>query len=88
MLAKVHLDRGDMHIYGYEDKGQPFGTVVPALLAEITLNATPEELRAMAEFLCGCADEMDRMGESFDHVHLSDRQKQFETSPHFVVARG
>jgi hypothetical protein len=77
-----------MHIYGYEDTGQPPGTVVPALLAEITLNATPDELRAMAQFLRGCADEMDRMGESFDHVHLSDRQRQFETSPHFVVARG
>jgi hypothetical protein len=77
-----------MHIYGYEDTGQPFGTVVPALLSEITLNATPDELRAMADFLQGCADEMDRMGEGFDHVHLSDRQRQFETSPHFVVARG
>jgi hypothetical protein len=77
-----------MHIYGYEDTGQPFGTVVPALLAEVTLNATPNELRAMAEFLNVCADEMDRMGDSFDHIHLSDRIKQFEASPHFVVARG
>jgi hypothetical protein len=77
-----------MHIYGDEDTGQPPGTVVPAPLTEITLNATPEELRAIAEFLRACADEMDRMGESFDHVHLSDRQKQFATSPHFVVVRG
>ena len=77
-----------MHIYGYEDTGKPSGTVVPALIAEITLNASPDELRAMAEFLQGCADEMDRMGESFEHVHLSDRQRQFATTPHFVVARG
>ena len=77
-----------MHIYGYENTGQPFGTVVPALLAEVTLNATPAELRAMADFLKGGADEMDRTGDVFDHVHLSDRMTQFETSPHFVVARG
>ncbi len=77
-----------MHIYGYDDTGQPLGTVVPALLAEVTLNATPDELRAMADFLRGCADEMDRMGEKFDHVHLSDRLTHFEASPHFVVARG
>jgi hypothetical protein len=77
-----------MHIYGYEVTGQPCGAAVPALLAEITLNATPAELRAMADFLQGCADEMDRMGEEFDHVHLSDRLKQFDASPHFVVARG
>jgi len=77
-----------MHIYGYEDKGQAFGPVVPAPMAEVTLNATPAELRAMADFLRGCADEMDRMGSVFDHVHLSDRMKQFSASPHFVVARG
>ena len=61
-----------------EDTGRPPGTVVPALLAEITLNATPGKLRAMAEFPRACADEMDRMGERFDHVHLSDRQRPLE----------
>ncbi len=77
-----------MQIYGYEDNGQPLDAVVPALLAEITLNATPDELRAMAGFLQGCAEEMDRMGDKFEHIHLSDRLKAFEASPHFVVARG
>ncbi|MBB3197290.1 Imm32 family immunity protein [Roseateles terrae] len=77
-----------MHIFGYEDTGLPLGTVVPALLAEITLNATSAELRAIARFLQGCADEMDHMGPKFDHVHLADRFKEFESSPHFVVARG
>ncbi len=76
-----------MQIYGYEDTGQPSGTVLPALLAEVTLNATPNELRAIAEFLRDCADEMERMEDKFDHVHLSDRLRQFEASPHFVVAR-
>lgn len=73
-----------MHLYGYA-KDQPVGTVVPELLAEITLNATPDELRAISRFLRDCADEMDRMGSEYDHVHLSDRIRQFETSPHFVV---
>ena len=76
-----------MEIYGYED-GQQLDTVTPRRLAEITLNATPAELRAMSRFLSDCADEMDRMGDEYDHVHLSDRLKQFETSPHFVVMRG
>jgi hypothetical protein len=76
-----------MHIYGHENTGFPPDTVVPGRLAEVTLNATPAELRAMANFLRGCADEMDRMGDEFDHVHLADRLKQFATSPHFVVAR-
>jgi hypothetical protein len=76
-----------VRIYGYED-GQLPDTVPSPPLAEVTLNATPAELRSMAKFLSDCADEMDRMGDRYDHVHLSDRLKQFETSPHFVVMRG
>ncbi len=76
-----------MRIYGYEE-GQTPDTVPSPPLAEVTLNATPSELRAMAKFLSDCADEMDRLGDRYDHVHLADRFKQFETSPHFVVMRG
>jgi len=76
-----------MKLYGYPEEGLPAEQVVPAALAEITLCATPSELRSMAAFLEQCAAEMERMGEIYDHVHLSDRVKQFESSPHFVVAR-
>jgi len=76
-----------MQLYGYEDTGLPPEQVVPATLAEITLVASPEELREIATFLANCADEMDRMGDKFDHVHLGDRIKTFQSSPHFVVAR-
>ena len=76
-----------MRIYGYEDTGQPVDTVIPSPLAEITLNATAAELRSLADFLRLCVDGMDRMGAHFDHLHLSDRFKEFRTSPHFVVYR-
>ena len=76
-----------MRIYGYEDTGQPVDTVIPSPLAEITLKATAAELRSLADFLRLCADEMDRIGAHFDHLHLSDRFKEFRTSPHFVVFR-
>ena len=75
-----------MKLYGYADEGIPIEEVVPALLAEITLCATPEELRQIAEFFTSCAAEMERMGAAYDHVHLSDRLKQFRSSPQFVVA--
>jgi len=75
-----------MKLYGYADEGLPPEQVVSATLAEITLCATPGELRKMAAFLGSCAREMERMGSSYDHVHLSDRVKEFESSPHFVVA--
>lgn len=76
-----------MKISGYADEGLPIDQVVHSDLAEITLTATPEELLRMAEFLNYCASEMDRMGATYDHLHLSDRITAFRDSPHFVVIR-
>jgi len=75
-----------MKIFGYADDGLPNDEdVVPKTLAEITLCASPDELRRMAAFLKLCAKEMERTGPKFSHIHLSDRMKEFESSPHFVV---
>ena len=76
-----------MKLYGYADYGLPPDEIVPSALAEVTLCATPAELRRMAEFLNHCALEMDRMGDSFGHLHLADRIKTFDMAPHFVVTR-
>jgi hypothetical protein len=76
-----------LKIYGYavgEREDQP---PQPSELAEVTINASPDELREMSKFLADCASEMDRLGRTYDHVHLSDRIKAFRSSPHFVVAR-
>lgn len=77
-----------MKLYGYSDSAREAGSVVPDALAEVSLVATPAELQALAGFLVECAQEMERMGDSFFHVHLSDRIKAFRASPHLVVARG
>ena len=77
-----------MKISGYADEGFPIEDIVHAELAEITLSASPSELRRMSEFFTFCAAEMERMGSKYDHVHLSDRHKEFENSPHFVVMNG
>ena len=75
-----------MKIYGYANQQVATDHVVPLELAEITLCATPSELRRISEFLFFCASEMDRMGSAYDHIHLGDRMKEFKTSsPHFVV---
>jgi hypothetical protein len=76
-----------MKLYGYPDEGLPIEEIVPAELAEVTVNATPAELRSMAEFLRSCANEMDRMGDTYGHIHLSDHMKDFRDSPQFVVMR-
>lgn len=75
-----------MKLYGYEP-ADIIEDARPMALAEVTLNATSHELRRMSAFLAACADEMERMGDVYSHVHLSDRMPEFEASPHFVVMR-
>jgi hypothetical protein len=76
-----------MKLWGYTDEGLSIEDIRPSELAEITLQATPKELRKMSEFLTFCAAEMERMGSDYDHIHLSDRLKEFRNSPHFVVMK-
>lgn len=75
-----------MKVYGYSESARQAESVVPEALAELSLVATAGELRLLAGFLSECANEMERMGAAFDHVHLSDRIKAFRTSPQFIVA--
>ncbi|UYC12056.1 hypothetical protein [Xanthomonas sp. CFBP 8445] len=55
-------------------------------MAEVTLCADPGEPKAIAQCLLDCAEEMERMGADYDHLHLCDRIAQFETAPQCVVA--
>jgi hypothetical protein len=73
-------------IHGYSDEGLEVQDIVSSELAEITLVATSEELRRIARFLDSCADGIDARGKSWEHEHLSDRDRKFQGSPHFVVA--
>jgi len=72
-------------IHGYADEGLEIEEIVPAELAEITLVATPEELRRIARFLENCATGMEVRGKSWEHEHLSDKDRDFIDSTHFVV---
>jgi len=76
-----------MQLFGYANAAMPNEEVVPAGLAEVTFCATPVELRRMAEFFLFCAGEMESMGMEYSHVHLADRMKEFEHSPHLTVFR-
>lgn len=75
-----------MRLHGYPKEGQQ-DVGASAELAEVTLEASPQELRAMAAFFLSAADEMDRMGATYDHLHLADAMPRFRTSPHLTVFR-
>lgn len=75
-----------MKLHGYPKKGlQDVGA--SAELAEVTLEASPQELRNIAAFFLSAADEMDGMGAAYDHLHLGDAMPEFGTSPHLTVFR-
>ena len=76
-----------MKLYGHVIPGTSKGAADPNTLTEVTLVASPAELRRIADFLLAGAASMERMGESFDHEHLSDKDRSFESSPHLVIAR-
>lgn len=76
-----------MKLRGYPPRRHAIELISPSELAEITFAATPTELRRMAEFLAFCADEMERMGTDYGHLHLSDYMPDFDDSLQFVVTR-
>lgn len=74
-----------MKIYGYPENGLSPESIEPSELAEITLVATPTELRTIARFIALAADGIESRGKNYSHEHLSDKFKEFAGSPHFVI---
>lgn len=74
-----------MKIYGYPEQDRPIEEIASIPLGEITLVASPDELRRIATFLHSCATGMETRGGSWGHEHLADKDRYFEHSPHFVV---
>ncbi|MDI9239541.1 hypothetical protein QLQ15_11565 [Lysobacter sp. LF1] len=81
----TNIARFLMRLYGYPNHGLPIEQIKSEELAEITFVATPDEARRTAAFLMHAADEMERMGAAYSHVHLSDVQAGFDDSPHVTV---
>jgi hypothetical protein len=74
-----------MKLYGYTQKARKADSNSPEKMAEVTLVASPAQLRKIAAFIENAAREMEEMGDTFSHVHLESQQKGFATSPQFVV---
>ena len=58
-----------MRCYGYE---KDTNAESPSELEEITIQAGPETLRAVAGFLLHVAEQMELHGEKFGHEHFED----------------
>ncbi len=76
-----------MKMYGYTINGAGPENTGPSQLTEATIVANSNELRMIADFIRQTADSMEKMGQAYEHEHLSDVNLCFEDSPHFIVAR-
>ncbi|HEX4330262.1 MAG TPA: hypothetical protein VH105_25965 [Burkholderiales bacterium] len=74
-----------MKLYGYTQKARRADSKSPEKMAEVTLVASPAQLRKIAAFIENAAREMEEMGDTFNHVHLESHQKGFANSPQFVI---
>lgn len=54
-----------MKIFGYTSTQE----IQPAELREVTLCASPTELRALSAFLIKCAEEIEATPNDWEHVH-------------------
>ena len=57
----------------------------PMELVEVTLAATPIELRKIAKFIEAAADGIDKHGSDWGHEHLADEMPEFKGAPEFIV---
>lgn len=74
-----------MKIYGYTKNIMEQIQPKPLNLTEVTLVATPQELRQIAAFLLQEADDMEKLESGFEHAHLSDSFSSFENDPQFII---
>ena len=74
-----------MRLYGYKKDTLSPDDIEPSELAEITLLASPDELRKIARFLTSAADSIERHGKNWEHEHLSDVYQEFKDSSEFIV---
>ncbi len=75
-----------MKALGWID-GAPDGANALAL-GEILIEAEPASLRELARFVVQAAEEMERMGSAYDHMHFRDVSAACrDTWPEIVILR-
>ncbi|MBV1884084.1 MAG: hypothetical protein KUG82_20760 [Pseudomonadales bacterium] len=59
-----------MNITGYKRKDTEIEGLME--MESVAIAASPKIIRALAKFLNDAADEMDELGNDYDHLHLMD----------------
>jgi len=60
-----------MKLWGYTKELMQVAEPQPSELVEVTISASPSELREISKFLSSAADAIESQGRSFEHEHFS-----------------
>ena len=59
-----------MKLWGYTQELIEVAEPQPSALVEVTISATPNELREISKFLSSAADAIEAQGKNFEHEHF------------------
>lgn len=74
-----------MKLFGYKNDELELDDTKPSELIEVTLVASASELRKIARFMDAAANGMEKSSKDWEHEHLSDKYKEFASSPQLVI---
>ena len=76
-----------MKMYAYP-AGDPLNEYGLLELKDVSFSADAKTIREIARFLNEAADEMEKLGSSFDHIHMQDKTLAWQEEwPDLVVCR-
>ena len=68
-----------MNVFGYEVDSDDLSS-----LSEVTIQASPEELKRLSDFLLTCANAMEK-DEQWEHEHFQDVTGTDSSDPDLIV---
>lgn len=71
--------------WGYKKRSRSRDASEPMELAEVTLVASPAQLRKIAKFMEAAAEGIEKRGLGWEHEHLADKVPGFRGSPGLIV---
>ena len=70
-----------MKVYGYSEMETNLLS-----LSQLTIQANPHQLRALATFILNCANQMEN-DENWEHAHFLDECKSTQTEHDIIIFR-
>lgn len=72
-----------MRVFGYPK--EEYEEQYSIELSDVTVAASPDELRKLAKFFEEAAIDIEKHGTDFEHEHLQDNQEGFDGSPDIQI---